>query len=180
MNGLRPLVFGIAALSLSALAHAIEVRPGLWEFRTTQLSVNGLPDMSSQMTQAQQYLKTLPPEMRRMAEQQMAARGVKLGNDGTVRSCITPEQARQDNIYSGKNEGNCTLANVQKDGSTVTGQVSCTQPDARGSFEAQIASPERFTTRVDMRSPRGDMQVQTDARWLGEQCPAGAATRRTP
>lgn len=183
MNRIRPLAIGVAALCIGTLAHATEVRPGLWEFHTTQLSINGMPDMSSQMAQAQQYLKNLPPDMRRMAEQQMAARGVKLGNDGTVRSCITPEQARQENIFSGRHEGNCTLASVEKTGATVTGAVTCAQPEAHGNFEARIASPEHFTTRVNMKSPRGDMQVETDARWLGEQqctTPQGAAPRRVP
>lgn len=167
-----PLILGAAALLASAFAQATDVRPGLWEFRTTQLNVNGMPDMSAQLAQAQQYLRSLPPEMRQMAEQQMAARGVKLNNDGTVRSCITPEQAKQANIYSGRNEGNCTLTNVAKSETTVTGTLSCTQPQASGNFEARIENPERFTTRVNMRSAQGDVRVNTDARWLAAQCGA--------
>lgn len=167
------LVLGLC-LTASGLAAAppTDIRPGLWEFRSTRLNIAGLPDMSAQMTQAQQYLRSLPPDMRRMVEQQMAARGVKLGNDGTVRSCITPEQAKSDTVYSGKTEGNCTLDQVVKSGSTVRGRLSCTQPTATGDFEAQVQSPERFTTRVNMNSQRGDLHMETDARWIGADCGA--------
>ncbi|NMG75355.1 DUF3617 domain-containing protein [Aromatoleum diolicum] len=172
MNRARSLVFGMAALCMSAVGHAADLRPGLWEFRSTRMSIAGLPDMSSQMAQMQQHLKNLPPDMRRMMEQQMAARGVSLGNDGAVRSCISPEQAKQDNIYSGKIEGNCTLGNVVKTGNTVTGRLSCTQPDASGDFNARVDGPEHFTTRVNMKSTSGDLKIETDARWLSAHCAA--------
>jgi len=172
MNRARSLALGIAALSITTVGHAADVRPGLWEFRSTRMSIAGLPDMSSQMAQMQQHLKNLPPDMRRMMEQQMAARGVSLGNDGTVRSCITPEQAKQDNIYSGKTEGNCTLGEVVKSGNTVTGRLTCTQPEASGDFNARLDGPEHFTTRVNLKSAQGDMQMETDARWVSAQCAA--------
>ncbi len=171
MNFRRSAALVLALASLPLSAHAVQnIRPGLWEFRSTHLSLGGLPDMSSQMAQLQQQLKNLPPDTRRMIEQQMAQRGVSLGQDGSARSCITPEQGRQDNIFSGKVEGNCTLTDVVKAGNTVTGRLSCTGPDASGQFRAQIDSPERFTTRVTMRSTRGDLDVETAGRWLAADC----------
>lgn len=167
----RSALLALALASLPPAADAVDnIRPGLWEFRSTHLSVGGLPDMSSQMSQLQQQLKNLPADTRRMIEQQMTQRGVSLGQDGTVRTCITPEQARQDTIYSGKVEGNCTLTDVVKSGNTVTGRLTCTGPDATGQFRAQIESPERFTTRVTMRSTRGDLDVETAGRWLAATC----------
>ncbi len=175
MNGSRSLFAGLALLCVSAVGHAADIRPGMWEFRSTRMIVGGMPDMSSQMAQMQQHMKNLPAEMRRTIEQEMAARGVSLGNDGAVRSCITAEQARQDNIYSGKVEGNCTLGDVVKTASTVKGRLTCTQPDASGEFEARIDGPEHFSTRVNMKSPRGDLQMETDARWVSAQCAAPQA-----
>ena len=178
MKKLKELALGLLALCAAATTQAADIRPGLWEFRSTRMNVAGLPDLSPQMAQLQQHLKNLPPDARRMVEQQMAARGVTLGNDGTVRSCITPEQAKQDNIYSGKTEGNCMLADVVKGRGTVRGRLSCSQPQGSGDFEATIVSPERFTTRVNMKSERGDMQMETEARWVGERCPAPQAAVR--
>lgn len=173
MKKLRPMHMGLIVLCLAAApACATDIRPGLWEFKSTQLSVNGLPDMSSQMAQMHQQMKNLPPETRRMIEQQMAARGVSLGKDGAVRSCITPEQASQDNIYAGKTDGDCTLDSVNRSGNTVSGRMSCPQQQTTGDFTARIDSPEHFTTRVNMDSPRGKMQMETEARWVSAECGA--------
>lgn len=172
MKNYRSLCLGLAALCVVGAAHATDLRPGLWEFRSTQLRIAGLPDVAAQMGQAQLLLRALPQDTQRLIEHEMAARGVSLGRDGTVRSCITAEQARQDNIYSGKVEGNCTLGEVVKQGNTVRGTLRCTDPEATGEFDARIASPEQFTTRVNMKSPRGDLQVETDARWIAAQCGA--------
>ncbi|MFN4065289.1 DUF3617 family protein [Azoarcus communis] len=161
----------LLALCIAAPAsYANDIKPGLWEFRSTHLSLGGMPDMSAQMAQLQQQMKNLPPETRKMLEQQMAANGVSLGKDGSVRSCITPEQARQDNVYAGKTEGDCTLDSVTKSGNTISGRMSCPKEQATGDFTSRVSSPEHFTTRVNLKSPRGDMQVETDARWISAQC----------
>lgn len=157
----------LGAFAVAAPARAADIRPGLWEFRSTHLSLGGLPDMSAQI---QQQLQALPPETRRMIEREMAARGAHMGGNGTVRSCITAEQARQDNVYSGKVEGNCVLSQVTKAPDRVSGRLNCTQPTATGQFTANIASPQQFTTRVDIRSAQGDLQIETAARWLAAQC----------
>ena len=170
MSRTGSLILGLSALCMTAAGHAADIRPGLWEFRSTRMNIGGLPDMSSQMAQMQQHLKSLPPDMRRIVEQQMTERGVTLGQDGAVRSCISPEQAKEDNIYSGKIEGSCTLGNVTKTGDSVTGRLTCTQPQATGDFAAQVSSPEHFTTRVNMKSAHGDMQMETEARWLSAHC----------
>ena len=177
----RAAVFALALASLPLSAHAVDnIRPGLWEFRSTHLSMGGLPDMSAQMGQLQQQLKNLPADTRRMIEQQMTQRGVSLGRDGTVRSCITPEQARHDNIFSGKVEGNCTLSQVVKTANTVSGRLHCTDPNASGDFHARIDSPERFISRVDMKSARGDLEIETDARWVSAQCGAANSAAGLP
>ena len=172
----RSFSFCFALCCTSFVVQAADsIRPGLWEFRSTRLSLAGMPDMSSQMSQLQQQLKNLPADARRMIEQQMAQRGVSLGQDGTVRSCITPEQARHDNIFSGKVEGNCTLSQVVKSSNTVRGRLNCTDPDASGDFHARIDSPEHFISRVDMKSARGNLEVETDARWVSAHCGAAKA-----
>ena len=147
MNTAHRLAAGLLLLA-AATAQAADIRPGLWEFRSTRMSAAGMPDMSAQMAEMQKQMKNLPPETQRMLQQQMAARGVQLGKDGAVRSCITPEQARQDNIYTGKTDGGCTLASVTRAGNTVRGRLNCTQPPGTADFETTIANPEHFTTRI--------------------------------
>ena len=47
-------------------------------------------------------------------------------------------------------------------------------PDAEGDFHARVEGPEHFTTRVKLASVRGDLDLETDARWLGAGCGAAA------
>ena len=77
-------------------------------------------------------------------------------------------------IYTGKTDGGCTLASVTRAGNTVRGRLNCTQPPGTADFETTIASPEHFTTRIHMRGAQGDMQADTDARWVAAQCAAPA------
>jgi hypothetical protein len=156
---------------------ATDIRPGLWEFRS-RIGVAGAPELSIQVGQVQEQLKLLPPDTRRSIEQQMAARGVRLADDGAVRSCITPAQASRDNIYSGKIEGICVLSDVVKTATTVTGKVSCSDPQGSGDFVANLNGPTQFSTRMDIRSVRGNLQLETDARWLADDCGGVAATTR--
>ena len=169
----RRLALGLL-LGSAASAGAADIRPGLWEFRSTRMSVAGMPDMSAQIAQMQQQLKNLPPETQRMLQQQMASRGVQMGSDGSVRTCITPEQARQDNIYAGRTERGCTLASIAKSGNTVRGRLTCSQPQGSADFETTLESAEHFTTQMVMHSAQGDMQMSSDARWVGP-CAASQA-----
>ena len=56
----------------------------------------------------------------------------------------------------------------------MRGRLNCTQPPGTADFETTIASPEHFTTRIHMRGAQGDMQADTDARWVAAQCAAPA------
>lgn len=166
------LRFALALLVAAGSAQAADIRPGLWEFRSTRVSLGGAPDLSEKL---RQQLANLPPEVQRQLRQQLAAQGVQLGNDGAVRSCITPEQARQDSVYAGRTDGNCTLASITKSGNQVRGQLNCSQPKGSADFETTLDGPERMRTRVNMHSAQGDIQMDTDARWIAA---CGTATRQ--
>ena len=174
MNTAHRLAAGLLLLA-AATAQAADIRPGLWEFRSTRMSAAGMPDMSAQMAEMQKQMKNLPPETQRMLQQQMAARGVQLGKDGAVRSCITPEQARHDSIYAGPGDGRCTLASIARSGNRVRGRLTCSQPQGSADFDTTLDGPEHMRTRVVMHSAQGEIQLDSDARWIA---PCGTATRQ--
>jgi hypothetical protein len=165
----RILASLLLALGAVSAAHAADIKPGLWEFKT-KMDMPGMPDMAAQMAQMQEQMKNMPPEARKMMEQQMAAHGVGMGNGGAVRICITPEDARRSNVYSGKTDADCTYSNVSNTATRVKGHISCTSPKADGDFEATIDSPTHFTSRMNMRSAEGNMKADTDARWVAADC----------
>lgn len=148
---------------------AQEIRPGLWEFKSSS-TTPGAPDMAAQMAEMQAQLKNLPPEQRRMLEQQMAASGVGIAGNGNIRVCITPEEAARNAIYSGRQEDDCSYSKVQRTGNTIRGEVSCRNPKSQGSFVSTIHSREHFSSRMEMQSAEGRMQASTEARWLHSDC----------
>jgi hypothetical protein len=159
------------ALALSALgsAHAADIKPGLWEFKS-KMTMPGMPDMAAQMEMMQRQMKNLPPEARAMMEKQMAAQGLALGNGGALQVCITPEDAKGTNVYTGKTEGDCRYTNVTRSAHQVKGTITCTRPKATGDFAAVIDSPTHFTSKLNMQSADGALTADTDARWLAADC----------
>ncbi len=163
---LAPLALALCA---SGAVLAADLKPGLWEFKS-KADMPGMPDMSAQMAQMQEQMKNMPPEARRMMEQQMAGHGVAMGNDGAVQVCITPDSARSGNVWAGKSQGDCSYTNTSTTATQVRGTINCTKPKATGDFEAQIDGPTHFTSKVNMKSAEGAMKVDTDARWVAADC----------
>ncbi len=164
-------VFACAALALCAIATAgaADIKPGLWEFRS-RMDSPGMPDLSAQMATMREQMKNMPPEARRAIEQQMAAQGVAFGEGGALEACITPESVKRGDVFSGRQEGDCTYSNVSSTATRVRGTILCSRPKASGEFEALIESPTRFTSKVSMRSAEGALKVDTDARWIAADC----------
>ena len=152
-------------------AQAQEIDPGLWEFKPN-MNMPGMGDMSAQMAEMQQQLDSLPPQARAMMEQQMASMGLSLGAGGAIRVCISPEDAKGDEIYSGHNDGECTYSDVVRTSSLIKGKIACTDPQASGEFETRLNGKRGFTARMNMVSAEGPISGETEARWLSADCGA--------
>lgn len=165
------LVIAIAtAACFAAAAQAQDIAPGLWEFKH-DVRVPGQPDMAAQMAQMREQMKNLPPEARKMMEQQMAGHGIGMGADGALRLCISPEDAKQDPIREGHTEGDCTYTQVKRSGSTWTGRLTCKEPPSQGDFTTTLHSASHFSTKAVLTSKQhGRMDMSTEARRLSADC----------
>ena len=114
----------LAAACIAFAAQAQTIQPGLWEFKH-DMRMPGRPDVAAQMAQMREQMKNLPPEARKMMEQQMAGHGMGMGADGALRLCIGSEDAKQDPIREGRTEGDCTYTQVKRSGNTWTGRLTC-------------------------------------------------------
>lgn len=163
------------ALLLAALASPAQadttLRPGLWEFRTTGVHLGGVRDINVQI---RQQLQMLSPELQQSLRKQLASQGMQLGDDGSVKRCISAEEARSDAIYAGRGDGRCRVSSVNRSGNVVRGRVECTAPVAgSGDFEATLDGTEHMTTSVRIQTAQGEARLDSDARWLS----ACSATR---
>lgn len=172
-----------AALALSTLAGAAQaqrIEPGLWEYQT-DLRQPGKPDLAAQMAQMREQMKNLPPEARRMLEQQMASAGVGLGKDGAFRHCMAPEDVREDVVRDGHRDGDCTYSRVSRNGNTWRGQIACTDPAMRGDFTTTLHSSTHYTTEAVMTGKEaGRTEMKVQARRVSADCGALAKGTKKP
>ena len=160
----------VVALALAGAAQAQTIQPGLWEFKH-DMRMPGRPDVAAQMAQMREQMKNLPPEARKMMEQQMAGHGMGMGADGALRLCIGSEDAKQDPIREGRTEGDCTYTQVKRSGNTWTGRLTCKEPLSQGDFTTTLHSATHFTTQAALTSKEhGRIDMNTEARRLSADC----------
>lgn len=167
----------LIAIAAPAVASAQEVKPGLWEMQT-DMQVPGQTNLSAQIAQLREQMKGMPPETRKMLEQQMG--GMSFGPGATLRTCLTPEQAKGDLFREGHVEGDCTLTKVSRRGNTLQGQMVCTDPPGQGTFTTTIVSATHYKTEASITAQgQGRIDMKTDAKWVSADCGAtgGAAPR---
>ena len=166
------LVLGLVA----PLANAQMLQPGLWEMTTSNMQVDGkaMPDLQVMLGQ----LKMLPPEQRAMMEGVLANQGITLGGNG-IRSCLTPEQVKTDDIPLQDPKSGCTQKITERNGNVWKFQFSC--PKAQGAGQAQFLSDREFLTNVNGTFNASGAQqkgsMNTRAVWLSADC--GAVKPRT-
>lgn len=159
------LVLGLSAPGVQAQM----LQPGLWEMTTSNMQVDGkpLPDMQVMLGQ----LKMLPPEQRAMMEGVLANQGITVGGNG-IRSCLTPEQVRTNDIPLQDAKSGCTQKITERNGNVWKFQFSC--PKAQGAGQAQFLSDREFLTTVNGTfNASGAVQkgsMNTRAVWLGNDC----------
>ncbi|MFF7707296.1 DUF3617 family protein [Pseudomonas sp. NPDC007930] len=159
----------LSLLLLAPIAHGQMLQPGLWELTTSNMQVEGqqMPDMQFMLGQ----LKNLAPEQRAMMEQTLANQGITLGGNG-IRSCLTPEQVKSNDIPLQDPKSGCTQQITERNGNVWKFRFSC--PKAQGAGEARFLSDREFTTTVagtfnaSGTTQRGSMN--TRAVWLGANC----------
>lgn len=172
-----PLIQLFVLLSLVGMgsmgsAQAQSMQPGLWEFKH-DMKMPGQPDMNAQMAQMREQMKNLPPEARKMVEQQMSGMGVGIGEGGALRMCITPEDARDDYIREGRTEGDCTYTQVKRSGNTWRGRIVCKEAASQGDFTTTLHSPTHFSTVANMTSKQhGRIDMKSEARRVSGDCGA--------
>ena len=145
---------GSAAAPAAAMA---QLSPGQWETRVEVLRLNmsDVPNMPAGVT------PPMPPPT-------------------TVRSCLTPEQARQPNagfLTGGENQSGCTYEDFSMTGGRMQGIVTCTREGTtvratvNGSFTA-----DSYAMESESRVTANGMTVETASRVTSRRigdCPAG-------
>lgn len=166
------LLAGIAAVPSSAQS----LKPGLWEIKTQVQSPGG--EMERAMAQMHENLAKMPPEQRKMVEENMARQGVSMGSNGSgmnARVCITKEMAEHNRIPV-RRQGNCTEKHGPVLNGKMTSTFSCTNPPSSGEAQYTFKGDSAYTMTMHSRSnvdgtPR-EMTMNSSGRWVSADCGA--------
>jgi hypothetical protein len=163
----------LVALNGISLAHASNLKAGLWEITPISQIIDGR-DMTAEMSQAQammqQQMGSLSPAQRAQMQSMMG----KSAPAGGTRICISPAMAARDKPIVDK-EGRCEPAMVKRSGNKTSFEFNCTS-DGRTSVGKgeSIASGDMITTRMDMTmtDARGKhtMHSESKMKYLGADC----------
>ncbi len=162
--------FAVAATTASAQ----NLKPGLWEI-TNKMSGSG--EMGAQMAQAQAQMANLPPDQRKMMEEMMAQRGVKMGAGGpgggmSVKVCMTREMVERNELPA--QQGDCKTTQQSRTGNTMKMAFSCTNPPSSGEGQVTFVSPESYNMKMlvntSVQGKPEKINMDGAGKWLGADC----------
>jgi hypothetical protein len=161
------LILATATLSSTVNAKEINMRPGLWELRTTSDLLNLVPHIPSEQLEDMQVLaKEYGLEM------------PQIENGAAIsRTCITQEMAAQKTLpeFYQENLG-CVSKNAVRDGNHYKVDYTCdsAQLKGTGSVEGIITSPQNFSGHTQFTGKAQGATVNEKAemtgKWVGASC----------
>ena len=172
---MRKFVLAAAAFAAVTTVHAqSKMKPGLWEITHKMQSASG--QMEQQMAQMQQQMANMPPEQRKMMEEMMAQRGVKMGAGGPggmqMKICVTPEMAERHEMPT--NRGECKTTQQAMSGSTMKVAFTCVNPPSSGEGQFTFNSGESYSMNMKVNTTvQGrpeTMNMEGTGKWLGADC----------
>ncbi len=155
-------------LAVAMPAQATQLLPGLWEFTSDRLEVDGMqmPGMAEMLEQ----MKALPPEQRKMMEVMLAEQGVELGSGG-VRLCLSEAQVQSRELPF-QDEPGCTQEVLEQTENLWRFRFEC--PDAKGQGETRLISEREVASTIETEYTVGEQQgssrMLSRGRWVGEDC----------
>ncbi|MBE7373300.1 DUF3617 domain-containing protein [Pseudomonas lopnurensis] len=163
------LLAASTALSMFLLpAQAQPILPGLWEFRSGDIQMDGqqMPGTDEMLAQMQ----NLPADQRRVMEEMLAAQGVQLGGKG-VRICLSEEQVASGDLPF-QDDPACSQEITERSDSLWKFRFAC--PGARGQGETRFISSREFVSTIESEYRQGvetgTSRMESHAHWVGEDC----------
>jgi hypothetical protein len=172
---MKQFVVATAVFAASAGAFAqSQMKPGLWEITHKTQTSSG--QMEQQMAQMQQQMASMPPEQRKMVEEMMAKRGMKMGTAGgsgmSMKMCVTKEMAERNEMPT-QDRGDCKKS-VQRSGNTVKMSFTCANPSSSGEGQFTFNSPESYSMKMvvntQMQGKPETMNMEGTGKWLAADC----------
>ncbi len=175
---MKAMLVVVVAMMVTGLTQAAapDIKPGLWEMKLEKVSgANGMPkgvDMEKAMKQMQAQLANMPPEQRKMIEDQMNAMGVASTGAGGIRVCLAEEDIKRNDIPLG--DDSCKTTIKTQTPKRWVASVVCTQPPTKGEVEAIFESNTSYVVKMQgKRTEQGktmDYNMEMRASFVAADC----------
>lgn len=148
--------------------HAVEMLPGLWEFSSDEIEVNGMqmPGVAEMIEQ----MEDLPPEQKKMMEDMLAEQGVELGARG-MRICLSEAQVKSRKLPF-QDEPGCSQEVTEQTERNWTFTFQC--DDAKGRGETRLISEREVSSLIESEYRVGDQQgissMKSQGKWVSTDC----------
>ena len=171
----RTFFIAAAVAALSTGAGAQSMKPGLWEI-SNKVQAGAGGELDQKMAQARQQMANMPPEQRKMMEEAMAARGMKMGEGGpgsmSIKVCMTKEMAERNEVPTQR--GDCTTTRQSRSGSTMSMAFTCTNPPSSGegsvTFQGSEAYNMKMLVNTTVQGRPEKLNMEGSGKWLGADC----------
>jgi len=167
-----PISLLLLALSITAQAEPLKVKPGLWETTTTT---------ETKRASKPTNLDKLTPEQRDKVDKKLDHQVKK--ETKTVQTCLSEAQIKSGENFLGKNhQANCKRTFQTQTASDLAATLQCDGANnMTGRVEMHAADPEHMSGTVDMiYGAAGSLQMKThssiQARWLTGDCRNAVST----
>lgn len=153
-------------LSMGTLAQAAKTEPGLWEIQFDTSGTHG-----AQMAQAMKEMENMDPEQRKMMESMLAGMGINISKPNVIRTCITPEEAANDEVKL-QEDDDCKQEIVEKSDKRMKMKFSC--KDAEGTATVVFKSSKAYETTIETTVTEDGQKQQINqtmkAKWVQADC----------
>lgn len=167
MNLNHSFVLLVAVFSVCSTARAsINIKPGLWEVKSTVQSGGRTMDPHAELKKA---MAGMSPEQRKMMESRMGSM-VRPGGSG-FQVCYTPDLLNRDDAFGRQKGGSdCTHETRSKTATRIEMDFKCKDGSA-GTSEWTIQDSEHYQGKVSMTQAKGaKSDVQMSGRFLKADC----------
>ena len=175
---MKTVLTALCAASIAVAVHAQDQKPGLWESRTTKMTIDGkdaLASMKASYQQMRDSLAKMPPAQRKQMEDSLGPQG----EDPTVqRVCVSAAMIKnqQSMVPSDLNQSDCAPAKVNHDGNRMTFETSC-KHGSSGTVTSKgliVNAKDLVTTTVETvittAGAKQVMQTEAQMKFIGSDC----------
>jgi hypothetical protein len=175
-SGMKRTLVAFAITLAAASAYAgNNVKPGLWEIRTTKQLMDGeylMADMAAFPAEMKKMMANAPPAQRKQMEAMMNKQAFP--GDKVHRICISPAMAARDQaMFISNNE--CEPTKVGRSGNKTFYEFNCkTRGGTMAGKGESVAAGDSISNKVDMvmTDARGEHTIKTESqmKYLGPDC----------